>query len=149
MSPWDVAINPKEKKEYNTIQDQLRQLNQPGPKYWLNLWSNQLLIDFFNPNSWNQIKSLLQKQKKWDVNIIEKNLCTQKCLNLIKNGLKSNEETKSVKNDKIHWLFNGFGYFQGILIHFQSFNQHFNQKWIKIHQKLIKFHCFLLKLRWI
>ena len=35
----------------------LRRLNHPGPKFWLKSWSNRVLIEFFDPNSWNTIKS--------------------------------------------------------------------------------------------
>ena len=161
MSPWDVAINPKEKKEYNTIQDQLRQLNQPGPKYWLNLWSNQLLIDFFNPNSWNQIKSLVQKQKKmgcefnWKMYVL-KNVWIWSKMDW--NPMKKQNLSKMTKSidflmDLV--IFKGFWFIFNLLINilikngsksiknwlnsiaFCSNLDEFNQKLIKIYRILI------------
>ena len=45
---------------------------------------------------------------------------------------------KSIKNDKVHWLFWLILTLTIDFEHFQSFNWHFNRKWINIHWKLIK-----------
>ena len=52
-------------KDCHSISSNLMPSKRPEFKFWLKLWSNWLIIDFFDPNSWNLIESSWQNWLNW------------------------------------------------------------------------------------
>ena len=112
-------------------QQQVAGCNWPIVKFWLILWSNWLLIDFFDPDSWSQSESSRQ-------NWFQQLRNASKILNLIKRDQfyivsdqkdqnSQNILTFSIKFDFFHLLID----FSALLIDFQSFNQLEIKNWLK------------------
>ena len=76
------------KSQYLDRWGKLMQLDRPWAKFCLKSDSNLHLIDFFDPNSWNVIKSPRQIRLYLVWFISKKSIYIKNRLNLVKNGQK-------------------------------------------------------------
>ena len=121
--------------------------NWPQAKIRLKSDSNRRLINFFDPNSWNQIESSRQNRLNL-VRFISKNL------NYIKNRLNLIENVKFIQKSSRFWPFLiKFDLFSIEIDHFRlnyrhlhDFFQPFNRKWSKTDQNRSILIEFRLKL---
>ena len=126
FQPWKIFFIRK-----TTHSCQLRQCNQSRLPNWLILWSNSLLIEFFDPNSSSESKlsrqnwfqQLKKDPKFWNLSII------------IINVLKLIENVKINWLSDKNWLFWSFnGLFWSFNWLFWSYNKPFNQKLVEFNQ---------------